>query len=237
VAGLFYVPALNESDRQGSLPEDEAHHAVAVRRIRVGEKIDVTNGKGLVGHGEVIAIGTKPSSLEYTLHDVSLVPRKRSIHLAAAMPKGDRQRVLLEMATQVGLDEFTPLNCERSVGREGAKSSERWQRYCLEAMKQSRRAWLPVVQPEASLNDLLKSVSGNAMLICAVAGGVDIETLVPPDKDQGIILVVGPEGGLTDAERNAIRLSGGIEVGLGENVLRTETAAVVATALIRLLKV
>jgi len=235
MAGLFYLPGLKESDTSVTLEGDEARHAAAVRRVRVSEEITVTDGQGLMGVCEVISVENKPPRVEASVRRVNRVPAPRPIHLAAAMPKGDRQRVLLEMATQAGLNEFTPLYCARSVSKEGANANERWQRFCLEAMKQSRRAWLPRVNPAKGLKDFIDSLSGETVLVCASAGGESVQVLGRIEPDRGIAIVVGPEGGFTDDELDIIRQKGVLEVNLGDGVLRTETAAVVVTALTRLL--
>ena len=235
MAGVFYLPALKEGDTRATLEGDEAKHAAAVRRIRVGEEITITNGHGLLATCEVTLVETRPPLVEASVQQVTAIPEPRSIHLAVAMPKGDRQRVLLEMATQVGISEFTPLRCERSVSKESANSQERWQRYCLEAMKQSRRAWLPHVNPGSGLESLIDSLPEDTVLVCASTEGGSIQGLGETELDRGIAIVVGPEGGFTAEELEAIRKKGAVELSLGEGVLRTETAAVVTAALLRLL--
>lgn len=235
MAGVFYLPALKEGDTRATLEGDEARHAAAVRRIRVGEEITITNGQGLLASCKVTLVETRPPLVEVSVRQVSTLPKPRSIHLAAAMPKGDRQRVLLEMVTQVGVSEFTPLQCERSVSKENANSRERWQRYCLEAMKQSRRAWLPLVHPASGVKELIDSLPAETVLTCASADGSSVRGLGEIKRDQNIVIVVGPEGGFTGEELEAIRQNGALEMNLGDGVLRTETAAVVITALSRLL--
>lgn len=235
MAGVFYLPALKAGDTRITLEGDEAKHAAAVRRIRAGEEITITNGRGLLATCEVTLVETRPPLVEASVRQVNAKPEPRSIHLAAAMPKGDRQRVLLEMATQVGVSEFTPLQCERSISKESANSQERWQRYCLEAMKQSRRAWLPHVNPASGLVSLIDSLPEGTVLVCASAEGGTVQDLGQASLDRGIAIIVGPEGGFTGEELEAIRQKGAVELSLGDGVLRTETAAVVTAALLRIL--
>lgn len=235
MAGVFYLSAFDEADTRVILEGDEARHAAAVRRIRVGEEITVSNGQGLLGTCEVTSLNAKPPQVEASVQHINTVPRPRLIHLAAAMPKGDRQRVLLEMVTQVGVSEFTPLLCDRSVSKESANSQERWQRYCLEAMKQSRRAWLPQVNRATGLKDLIDALPEETLLVCASSDGRSVQDLGAIGQDRGIAILVGPEGGFTGDELEAIRQKGVLEINLGDGVLRTETAAVVVTALTRLL--
>ena len=235
MAGVFYFPELEESDKTVTLLGEEARHAVAVRRIRVGEEISITNGRGLIASCDVVSIANKPPSLELSIRQVNVNPAPRRVHLAAAMPKGDRQRVLLDMVTQVGISEFTPLLCERSVGKENEKAQERWQRVCLEAMKQSRRAWLPNVNPSMELAAFIESLSEDQVLCCASANGEDVLGMTGIEPEAGIAIVVGPEGGFTENEIGYLQKAGALNFNLGDGVLRTETAAVVAAAFIRLL--
>ena len=237
MAGVFYFPELGESDTTVNLVGEEARHAVSVRRIRVGEEVSVTNGRGLIATCNVTSIANKPPSLELSIRQVSVVPAPRAIHLAAAMPKGDRQRVLLDMATQVGISEFTPLLCQRSVSKENDKAQERWQRICLEAMKQSRRAWLPRVNPSIELTSFVDLLPKDRVLCCASADGQDVlgMTSIEPETGIAVVVVVGPEGGFTENEIGYLRRAGALEFNLGDGVLRTETAAVVAAAVVRLL--
>jgi len=235
MAGVFYFPQLGEGDTTVTLVGEEARHAVAVRRIRVGEEISVTNGLGLIASCDVASIENKPPSLELSVRQVNVIPALRRVHLAAAMPKGDRQRVLLDMVTQVGISEFTPFMCERSVSKENDKAQERWQRVCLEAMKQSRRAWLPRVNPSVELTSFLDSLPGDRVLCCASADGQDVLGMASIKPEAVVVMVVGPEGGFTEKEINYLRNAGALEFNLGDGVLRTETAAVVAAALIQLL--
>ena len=235
MAGVFYFPELGESDTTVTLVGEEARHAVSVRRIRVGEEISLTNGHGLIATCDVASITNKPPSLELSVRQVNVYPAPRTVHLAAAMPKGDRQRVLLDMVTQVGMSEFTPLLCERSVSRENEKAQDRWQRVCLEAMKQSRRAWLPSVNASVDLTTFIDSVPKGQVLCCASADGQDVLGMTSIEPEAGIAIVVGPEGGFTENEIGFLRRANALEFNLGDGVLRTETAAVVAAALIRLL--
>ena len=235
MAGVFYFPELGESDTSVTLVGEEARHAVAVRRIRVGEEISVSNGQGLIASCDVTSIANKPPSVELSIRQVNVIPPPRTIHLAAAMPKGDRQRVLLDMVTQVGISEFTPLMCERSVSKENEKAQERWQRICLEAMKQSRRAWLPRVNPSVALTGFLDSLPQGQVLCCASAEGQGVLGMTSIKPEVAIAMVIGPEGGFTENEIEYLRKAGALEFNLGDGILRTETAAVVAAALIRLL--
>lgn len=229
---MFYLDGLNTQETSIVLTGDEAKHAVAVRRLKQGEEVSITNGRGLTGFGKVTESKMRPPRLSLSIDRFETEMKKVHIHLAAALPKGDRQRVMLDMATQAGMDCFTPLISQRTVSKEGKHAVEKWQRICLEAMKQSRRSWMPVVQSAASLKDFLDSVSSTAQIFVASISGKTVRQLPSADPGAEVVILVGPEGGFTDSELTLIQKAGAIELSLGQAVLRTETAAVLATAMI-----
>lgn len=232
MAGVFYKQDLDEDASSVVLEGDEAHHAATVRRVRIGEEISLTDGAGLECHGKVDAVGNKPSTLTISVSSCERQPRPVRIHLVAALPKGDRQRTMLDMATQAGMDSFTPLSCERSVSKESANAGERWRKIVSEAMKQSRRAWLPEIQSTSGLAALLEAVPESTLLLLASGDGSSIAELAIPGNVNEVIVLVGPEGGFTAAEVEQILAAGAVSVRLGDPVLRTETAAVLATGLV-----
>lgn len=229
---MFYLDTLDARETSIELSGDEARHAVTVRRLKQGEEVSVTNGRGLTGFGKVIVSGVRPPRLSLDISRYETETRAMHIHLAASLPKGDRQRVMLDMATQAGMDSFTPLVSQRTVSKEGKHATDKWQRICLEAMKQSRRSWLPVVQSAASLKDFLDSVTGTTQIFVASIHGKTVRQLPSADRGAEVVILVGPEGGFTEAEMTLIQKAGAIELNLGQAILRTETAAVLATAMI-----
>lgn len=231
MAGMFYQQGLSENDASLVLEGDEARHAVSARRLRVGEAVSITNGRGLVGFGEVVEVQSRPARLTLSLQRFEQFPRTGTIHVAAALPKGERQRVMLEMSTQAGMSCFTPLICERSVSKEGANARERWHRICLEAMKQSRRAWLPEIKPAARIKDFLDSLPADSLILLTSADGDGPRKLAGRHAGSNIVVLVGPEGGFSEDEVGLVRRAGALEVSLGDGILRTETAVVVATAM------
>jgi len=232
MAGVFYKADLDETTGSVVLDGEEAHHVATVRRVRSGEEISLTNGAGLMCHAKVDAIDNKPPAVTISVTSCERQPRPVRIHLAAALPKGDRQRTMLDMATQAGMDCFTPLSCERSVSKESGNASERWRKIAMEAMKQSRRAWLPDIRPSMVLADLVGTLPENVLLLLASGDGRPATELAIPANVKEVVILVGPEGGFTDAEVGRIQAAGAIAVSLVESVLRTETAAVLATGLV-----
>ena len=158
-------------------------------------------------------------------------PSKPSIHLACALPKGDRQSVLLDMATQLGMTRFTPLVCERGVVKPGAHSQERWRRICLEACKQSRRVYLPEIREPASPAQVAVSHQGAWI---AHPSGVAAGAMLVGTLPNELTLLVGPEGGFMEAEVRQAVEQGARTVSLGPAILRIETAAIGLLAVIAL---
>lgn len=228
MAGVFYMPDLSDSEPEIQLTGDEAHHAVTVRRVRPGEAVAVTNGAGLLCEGEVKEVHSRPPRLAIKKSECHRLPRI-DLHLVAALPKGDRQRHMLDMATQAGMTRFTPLQCERSVSKEGKNTIERWQRIVMEAMKQSRRAWLPEVNPLIHLPQLLASLEGNPILLASADGQLPAQIRLP-ESTTGAVVLVGPEGGFTGPELAIVQQAGALPLRLADAVLRTETAAVTGIA-------
>jgi 16S rRNA (uracil1498-N3)-methyltransferase len=159
-------------------------------------------------------------------------PRRPSLHLACALPKGDRQQVLLDMATQLGMTRFTPLDCARSVVKPGANSPARWRKICLEACKQSRRLYLPAIEATSTLPDAARRATAEGSqvwLAHPAAQAVSITTAInQPVND--VTLLVGPEGGFTETEIEQAVAAGARPLTLGTSILRIETAAVALVA-------
>jgi 16S rRNA (uracil1498-N3)-methyltransferase len=234
---VHLVPSLDGSS-VGSLVRvdgDEAHHAVAVRRMRVGEALLLTDGRGALAEGAVEATGKRTLDVRLTSYDVVAEPSP-SVTVVQALAKGDRGERAVEVLTEIGAARIVPWAAARSVavwkGDRAAKSLARWRATAREAAKQSRRAWHPEVAGLASTDDVREIVATAdlAIVLHEEAPG-SLASLAVPEAGN-VVLVVGPEGGLTDEEVAAFVEAGAHAVGLGAEVLRTSTAGVAATAAI-----
>ncbi len=215
------------------LEGDEAHHAVAVRRLREGESLVLTDGAGTTLTGVVRATGKRRLTVE--AGDVVTVPEPLPrVTVVQALPKGDRGELAVEVLTEIGVAHIVPWAASRSVavwrGERAEKSLARWRTTAREAAKQSRRAWFPLVEPMAATPD-----------VCRLAGAADLAVVLHEDAPTAlaalsvpahgsVVVVVGPEGGLTDDEVTAFGDTGAHAVRLGDEVLRTSTAGVAAVA-------
>jgi 16S rRNA (uracil1498-N3)-methyltransferase len=211
----------------------EAHHAVVVRRLRVGEQVTLADGLGLVATGEVGATTKRSFDVRVTSVDVVAQPSP-SVTVVQALPKGERGELAVEVLTEVGVDRIVPWAAARSVavwkGERAAKSHARWQATAREAAKQSRRSWLPTVTPLASTADLAALVAeADLALVLHEDATLPLGALVVPEAGR-IVLVVGPEGGISPDELAVLADAGAHVVRLGAEVLRTSTAGVVAVS-------
>jgi len=226
----FYLAEGFNENSLITLSGKEAWHALAVRRLNVGDPIRLIDGKGNVAWASVENQQAR-NIASIRVGDVSyFLPQVPSIILATAVAKGDRQTIMLDMATQLGISAWQPLLCQRSVSKVGKNSTDRWRRICLEACKQSGSAWLPELLPAAKPEDVAREACtrGREVLL-AHPDGDELNTVSPVNK----LLLVGPEGGFTDKEVNKIIAAGAKKINLGQNILRIETAAVSLLAQLR----
>lgn len=214
---------------------DEAHHAVTVRRLRVGERVVLTDGAGTSVAGPVASTGKRVFTV--SVEEVTTAePASPEVVVVQALPKGDRGELAVEMLTEIGAARVVPWAAARSVavwkGERATKSLARWRATAREAAKQARRSWFPEVDELASTADVAALVGGADLAVvlhedaAAPFAGLDV-----PASGR-IVVVVGPEGGLTDEEVEAFVAAGAVSVRLGAEVLRTSTAGVAAVAAI-----
>jgi 16S rRNA (uracil1498-N3)-methyltransferase len=221
VASLYLSTALESTDVGSSvtLTGDEAKHAVTVARTRVGERLSVGNGRGLIATGTVTALD--PFSIDVEEVRVEAAPEPQ-LWLVQALAKGDRDELAVQAATELGVSGVVPWAAERSVTRwDGAKVEKgvaRWQAIVREASKQSIRAWVPEVGTLTSTG----SIEGYALVLDPTAE-VALSTVEVPTSGR-ISLVVGPEGGISPRELDLLEQKGAVRVRLGSEILRTSTA-------------
>jgi 16S rRNA (uracil1498-N3)-methyltransferase len=234
----FYCPDLPDVGQHAALDAAEARHAAGVRRLREGDEVYLFDGAGGVARA-VLGMVERRLGVQAQVQVRWQVPAPaHPLHLACALPKGDRQSVLLDMATQLGVAGFTALACERSVARPGGRWEERWRRICVEACKQSGRAWLPQLEGELRpLAAVQAALAAGREVWLAHPGGIPVaEAWARGDarRQAGLTVLVGPEGGFSPEEAAAVITEGAVAVSLGQTILRVETAAVALAAYARL---
>lgn len=215
------------------LPPDEVYHARTVLRLEAGREVELFDGRGSVACGNAIAVGKR--AVTVTIYSVHRVGRTGPVvNLAFAVPKGKRLDWLLEKATELGAASLRPVVFERSIAGgqvlTGAKR-QRWAAHCLAAAKQSGLNFLPGICGAETLSDYLaRDVSDGGVRLLGDLGD-DAVTLGQAVGSAPVIdLLIGPEGGLSDAERTCALAAGFVPVRLGATTLRIETAAVALLA-------
>lgn len=225
----FNVPVASGDlvDLSGS----EGKHAVSVRRMRVGEAIQLTDGKGLRVRGAVEAINGNALQVRVSSADHE-VPPTIEMTLIQALAKGDRDELAVQAATELGISHVIPWESDRSVSRwigiKEAKAVERWQAIVTEAAKQALRVLHPIVVGPIKGVQIAELVSRfDIVLVLDPTAQAGLASVPLPSSGK-VALVVGPEGGISDAELEALEIAGAVRVHLGEPILRTSTAGIAA---------
>jgi 16S rRNA (uracil1498-N3)-methyltransferase len=231
---LFYVDALPDVSEPVVVDGDEGFHAASVRRIRVGEELDLGDGAGTVAHVIVEGVG-KSSLTTRVLSRRTVVPPSPQVTIVQALPKSDRSELAIELATEAGADEFLAWQSDRCVARwDGAAKAEkglrRWQAVARSAARQSRRPYVPPVTSLVSTKELaakVSSLSGRAVVLVLHESATQPLTSVGLADADSLMLIIGPEGGIGDDELAVLTGAGATAVRLGPSVLRTTSAAAV----------
>ena len=213
------------------LEGDEARHAVVVRRIRVGEQVVLVDGRGTSATCSVTA--TSKASLRASVSSTRVEPAPvPCVTVVQAIPKGDRAELAVEVLTEIGVDRIVPWAAARSVGvwrgERAEKALAKWRATAREAGKQSRRSWLPEVTPMATTADVVALVGQSDVAVVLHEGATSPLSSLTLDGVRSVLVVVGPEGGISEEELAA--LGAAHVVRMGESVLRTSTAGVAAVA-------
>ena len=223
---VFYTK--NISDASAVLEAEEARHATQVLRRKAGDSIRFTDGEGGWYEGTIGAISKNHCEVLIAKREITPYRRPYTLHLAVAPTKNiERFEWFLEKATEIGVDRITPLWCRHS--ERGNIRPERLQKVLIAAMKQSLQPFLPVLSPAAGLEQLLRheqdSACGRFIACMGNGGGHLFQTCVP---GQDTLVLIGPEGDFSGDEIALCFAQGFLPVTLGENRLRTETAAIAA---------
>ena len=216
------------------LSPDESKHCVRVLRHKQGDTISVMNGKGAVCTAAITEADPRKCVLRISETKITQ-PRPFSIHLAVAPTKNiDRFEWFLEKATEIGIDEITPILCEHSERK--VIKTERLEKVIVAAAKQSLKAFMPKLNEAISLKDFLSLPNKPAS--CFIAHCEDtpkelLKTSYKPNSDA--MILIGPEGDFSGEEIQMAQEKGCFAISLGKERLRTETAALMACATINLI--
>lgn len=229
---LFYTPDIETSPL---LPADEAVHAVRVLRMKEGDSLLSTDGRGTIFRSSVIEATQRRCAV--CIEERSLQPRLHhgTVTLAIAPTKNmDRMEWLAEKATEIGIDRLCFLNVKNSERH--VVKTERIEKIVVAAMKQSHKAWKPEVTGMVNFSDFIRSDNSNARFIAHCFEDADktllLDALLPPPADTTVM--IGPEGDFAISEIEQAAAAGYRPVSLGSSRLRTETAGLVAVHLMNL---
>lgn len=220
-----------------ALTGPDARHAVTVARLRAGETVRVGDGAGTIALGRVV--DAAPDRVALVLESVDAHPEPPTrLTLVQALAKGDRDELAVQAATELGVDAIVPWQAARSVsiwkGPKAEKGRARWQTIVREASKQAIRPRVPSVAPVATTRELAAR-AGEAdatVLVLDPSATERLSALEPPELGDEVLLIVGPEGGVSPDELSALSAAGARLVRLGDTVLRTSTAGPAALSVL-----
>jgi 16S rRNA (uracil1498-N3)-methyltransferase len=221
---LFYVPNLAS---EHVLPEEESLHAVKVLRLKVGDELVVVDGVGGYHIAKITLPHPKRCAFELIESQFEFGKRHYKLHIAIAPTKNmDRLEWFVEKATEIGIDEITPIICRFSERK--MVKAERLEKIIVSAAKQSVKAYFPKLNPQCTFDELIKNHQATQKFIahCYNSEKRQLKTEIVPAKD--MLVLIGPEGDFSKEEVDKAIKSGFLPVSLGESRLRTETAGVVA---------
>lgn len=223
----------------------EARHAVTVKRLSVGEPVDISDGAGARLTGKVTEAGQ--GSLAVAAEEVSFEERPAvRLVLVQALAKGDRDELAIETATELGIDAVIPWQAERSIvrwkGDRAAKAHAKWQSVVTAAAKQARRAWIPEVRDMVDTAALAKAIAAADLAVILHEDAKNsLRSVIEeagqladarPDAGREVLLIVGPEGGMAPREVTRLSDAGAVTALLGRHVLRSSTAGPAAVVLL-----
>jgi 16S rRNA (uracil1498-N3)-methyltransferase len=229
---LFIVDNLPNS---GSLEidGDEAKHAISALRIKSEELISITDGKGGRADAQVISVTRK--TFEVEIKNYQLEPNSQvKLAVVQALTKGDRARETIELLTEAGADQIIPWSAQRCVGQWKDDALEKWRIWSKEATKQARRSWIPEISEIQTTRDIATRVKDFELsLIFHESGEKKLSQVLVEKSPSSLLLIIGPEGGISEPELEAFKMAGAIEVSMGKPVFRSAHAGAAALAAVQ----
>jgi 16S rRNA (uracil1498-N3)-methyltransferase len=229
----FFVDEVRNG--QAHIEGDDAKHLTKVLRVEVGQRFEISDNRNV--YLAEVSTAHKGEVEFRTLEKLPAEPERVRIVLCAALIKFDHFEWMIEKATELGVSEIVPViatRTERGLDRAAQKRIERWRRIVLEASQQSRRAFLPEVADAVSFAEGIRRAAAHRYVLDEVPGGQDILSALPAQRmaEDSVALLVGPEGGWTEAERSAFIEGQWTRVTMGPLILRAETAAMAALSIV-----
>lgn len=229
---LFFSDQISTGQRQ-VLESDEAHHAIKVLRLNTGEVIKISDGVGNWVSGPIVEIAKKELYISITERG-EIQAAKPELVLVQAITKSDRNKEMLELAVEAGVDRIIPWQSERSISKWQSDSEEKWQVGIKQSCKQARQTKLPNLMQVMSTAELVKTIgSGGYGIVFHEEASTKFSELAIPNSQSSVYLVIGPEGGISEQELLSFQNNGSKVVRLGDTVLRSAHAGFAALSAVQ----
>jgi len=232
VLTLFFTDQINDGSTQ-TLDKDDAHHAIKVLRLKLGEVIKISDGVNKWVSGSIIEISKKELTISISERG-DFEEKKPELVLVQAVTKSERNKEMLELAIEAGVDRIIPWQAERSISKLQSDSAQKWEIGIKEACKQARQVRLPKLMPMLTTAGVVQLLSKDARIIVFHESASEkFAQLQLPESLASIYLVIGPEGGISQSELSIFENGGSKIVRLGETVLRSAHAGFAAISAVQ----
>jgi len=232
VLTLFFTDQINDGSTQ-TLDKDDAHHAIKVLRLKLGEVIKISDGVNKWVSGSIIEISKKELTISISERG-DFEEKKPELVLVQAVTKSERSKEMLELAIEAGVDRIIPWQAERSISKWQSDSAQKWEIGIKEACKQARQVRLPKLMPMLTTAGVVQLLSKDARIIVFHESASEkFAQLQLPESLASIYLVIGPEGGISQSELSIFENGGSKIVRLGETVLRSAHAGFAAISAVQ----
>jgi 16S rRNA (uracil1498-N3)-methyltransferase len=232
VLTLFFSDQISTGQRQ-VLENEEAHHAIKVLRLNTGEVIKISDGVGNWVSGPIVEIAKKELYVSITERG-QIQAAKPELVLVQAITKSDRNKEMLELAVEAGVDRIIPWQSERSISKWQSDSEQKWQVGIKQSCKQARQVKLPQLMQVMSTSEVIKSIGeGGFGIVFHEEASTKFSDLTIPNSQSSVYLVIGPEGGISEQELLSFQNNGSKVVRLGDTVLRSAHAGFAALSAVQ----
>jgi 16S rRNA (uracil1498-N3)-methyltransferase len=233
---LFIVPEITDGSKI-TVDGDEAHHAIKVMRMGIGEELQLTDGHGSWAQGSITAIDKKSFTIAISARGESARNHPELV-VIQALTKSDRARETIELLVEAGVDRIIPWQSDHCIAKWKEDMLEKWQNAAVAATKQSRRYTIPVVETPITLTGIRERFTEKSLLLVLHESAQEkLSVVVSPSAitARHIVLIIGPEGGISVDELRELSAIGGKVVRLGNPVLRSAHAGIAGLAAVQAL--